>query len=471
MKKTLALILALVMVFSLVACGNKAPAEPVTDDKGVVAGSNKSASGETDKDVYIDMWGVYADDNYRAEYLMKLGEEFAKKYEEETGISVQIEYYCQDDYGGCATKLAAGVSGGALPVLCQISSQQCPVFAPLCDDVRNYMDKATVDNYLDGLLVGCVDKDGKVFAVPGGRSFACMVVNLDLIKQAGYTQDDLKTWDWAKFHEIMLAVSKLGDDIEGAGLWWDTDAWIYESTLYSNGGNIDNEDGTKITFADTAAGGKFLDLVADMMADGSMYSCYNEKAAKEVGDALNAMFVEGKLGCRFCSITNYGGIKKTMEEQGADKQFEIVLAHQPAGDAGFSIVTGGNNFLFLKQSTESQKKAAASYLAYMAQDQYVAEWNDLSGYMAFTESVYGSSYYAEVAKDPNQVFIGEGIQYAHGRPVTLNWAECRKYLMDGLVGWSQDPAAYKAANGGTTDAVVKGWAEHCQKILDEAKAG
>jgi len=41
--------------------------------------------------------------------------------------------------------------------------------------------------------------------------------------------------------------------------------------------------------------------------------------------------------------------------------------------------------------------------------------------------------------------------------------------MDGLVAWSQDYASYKAANGGTTQAVVEMWAAHCQKIMDENK--
>lgn len=463
MKKVLALILALLMVLPMVACGDKGGAD--VDENGVVAGSNKSASGETDKDVYIDMWGTYADDNYRAQWLVEKGAEFAAAYEAETGISVEVAYFSQNDYGGCATKLAAGVSGGALPVLCQISSQQCPVFEPLCDDLTKYMSAEGVANYLDGLLVGC-EKDGKVFAAPGGRSTSCYIVNLDLVEQAGYTKADVETWDWDKFHEIMLAISKLGDDIEGCGLWWDTDAWMWESALYANGGSVDNADATEIVFAQDGNGAQFLDLAAEMMDDGSMYSVYDNYAPGEIGNALNTKFVEGTLGCRMASITNYGGIKKLATEAG--KEMNIYMAIQPAGDGGFSVVTGGNNFLFLNNSTETQKKVAAAYLEYIAQPENDLEWNKLSSYMAVNEKTYETEEFKQMlADDPNYAQISVIANNAHARPATLNWAEMRKYLMDGLVAWAQDYASYKAANGGTTQAVVEMWADHCQKILDE----
>ena len=490
MKKVLALILATIMVLSLVACGGNnsskdnsststpststpsastpAPSAPAEGEKlKVEKGSNKSASGETDKDVYVDMWGTYADDNYRALWLEEMGAAFAAEFEAEYGVSVQIDYFSQNDYGGCATKLAAGVAGGDLPVLCQISSQQCPVFEPLCDDMTKYMSAEAIDNYQDGRLVGCV-KDGKVFAAPGGRSAMCCLVNMDLVEAAGYTKEDVDNWNWDKYHEICLAISALGDDIYGAGLWWDTDAWAFESALYSNGGSIDNADSTKIVFAEDGNGAQYLDLVAEMMDDGSMYSGFDNYTASEISNVLGNMMAEGKLGTRLASITGYGGTKKLITEAGAD--INLYMAPQPAGDGGFSNVTGGNNFLFLKQATETQKFVAAKYLEYIARPENDLEWFELSSYMPVSERTYETDAYAALlAEDPNYGQIAVCAGYAHARPATLQWAEMRKYLMDGLVAWSQDYASYKAANGGTTQAVVEMWAAHCQKIMDENK--
>lgn len=492
MKKLMALTLAVIMVLSLVACGGNnssknnssssssssssststpstsAPSTPAEGEKlKVEKGSNKSASGETDKDVYIDMWGTYADDNARALWLEEMGAAFAAEFEAEYGVSVQVDYFSQNDYGGCATKLAAGVAGGDLPVLCQISSQQCPAFEALCDDMTKYMSAEAIDNYQDGLLVGCV-KDGKVFAAPGGRSVVCAVVNMDLVEKAGYTKADIDNWNWDKFHEICLAISALGDDIYGTGLWWDTDAWMFESALYSNGGSIDNEECTKITFAENGDGAQYLDLVAEMMDDGSMYSGFDNYTASEISNVLNTMLAEGKLGCRMASITNYSSVKKLVSEAGTG--INIYMAPQPAGDGGFSNVTGGNNFLFLKQATETQKFVAAKYLEYIARPENDLAWFELSSYMPVSERTYETDAYAALlAEDPNYGQIAVCASYAHARPKTLVWAEMRKYLMDGLVAWSQDYASYKAANGGSTQAVVEMWAAHCQKILDENK--
>ena len=84
MKKFLVVLLCVVMALSAVMA--------------VSAQDNKSASGSTDKDVYIDMWGIWGNDNYRAMYWQEKAAEFCEKYEAETGISVQFEYFGQGGY-------------------------------------------------------------------------------------------------------------------------------------------------------------------------------------------------------------------------------------------------------------------------------------------------------------------------------------------------------------------------------------
>ena len=49
-------------------------------------------------------------------------------------------------------------------------------------------------------------------------------------------------------HQIAKDISALGDGIYGHAQYWDEDAWPWESAVYSEGGSIDNEDGTEIVF-------------------------------------------------------------------------------------------------------------------------------------------------------------------------------------------------------------------------------
>ena len=130
-------------------------------------GSNKSASDETDKDVYIDFWGVWANDNYRAMYWQEKAAEFCEAYEAETGISVAFEYSGQCSYGAVSEKLAGGAVTKELPVISQVEEQATARFYPLAADLSKYLSAEALDDYLDGLMVSCTQQ-GTVCAVPAG---------------------------------------------------------------------------------------------------------------------------------------------------------------------------------------------------------------------------------------------------------------------------------------------------------------
>lgn len=466
MKKFLALFLALIMALSLVACGGeKAPAEPATNDNGVVAGSNKSASGESDKDVYIDFWGVWANDNYRAMFWQEKAAEFCEKYEAETGISVEIEYVGQGgSYAQLSEKLAAGAVTKTLPVISQVEEQATARFYPLAVDLKQYLAPEVVDNYLPGLMVSC-NQQGTMVAVPAGRSYIVTCVNKTLLEAAGHSVDELADWTWADYAEIARDMAAVGDDVYGCATYWDEDAWPWESALYSNGGSIDNDDGTEIVFT-ADQGVKIIDLHVGLMNEGVEYSGYNEKGPDEIEDAFYPLWAEGRLGMYTGSITMYkSGLKFRDGYEGAAADFDVVVAKQPAGDAGFSVVTGGSNMMIMNTATETQKKVAAAYFEFLAEDENCAGWNQTSGYMAFTKSVKDAPAFKETTDaDPNLLNIYQFVEDAHARPTTPSWQEMYlNVLMPDLVKVSQKPADF---GPDATKAMVEGWITACQEILD-----
>ena len=469
MKKFLALFLALIMALSLVACGNDAaPAEPATDDKGVEEGSNVGASGSTDKDVYIDFWGVWANDNYRAMFWQEKAEEFCKQYEAETGVSVAFEYFGQGSYAELSEKLAAGAVTKELPVISQVEEQATARFYPLAVDLKQYLAPEVVDNYLPGLMVSC-NQHGTMVAVPAGRSYIVTCVNKTLLEAAGHSVDELTDWTWDEYAQIARDIAALGDDTYGCAVYWDEDAWPWESALYSNGGSIDNDDGTKIVFT-ADQGSKILDLNVTLMKEGVAYSPYDSFDPGDWDQGAYPLWGTGKLGMYTGSITMYkSGLKFRDGLEGEAADFEVVVAKQPAGDAGFSVVTGGSNMMIMGagSATETQKKVAAAFFEYLAQDENCAGWNETSGYMAFTKSVENApAFKATTDADPNLLNIYHFVEDAHARPTTPQWQEMYlTVLMPDLVALSQNPGNY---GPDATKAMVENWITACQKILDEA---
>ena len=472
MKKALAFILALVMVFALVACGEKKPSGGEENEKGVVAGSNKSASGETDKDVYIDFWGVWAQDNKKSQYWIQKAEEFCAQYEKDTGISVAFEYFGQGSYQKLSEKLAAGAVTNELPVISQIEDQATATFYTLAADLSKYLSKEAIDNYMDGLLVSCTQK-GVLRAVPAGRSYVLCTVNVDLLEQAGHKLEELDTWTWDDYVKITTDIAALGDDIYGTTIYWDEDAWPWESALYSEGGNIDNEDGTKIVFADDGgkAAAKVVSMYVDLVNKGVAFNDLVNVTMP--GDAdWYPLWADGKLGMYIASITSYkSGMNHRDGREGGSLGFRMAAAHQPAGAAGFSVVTGGSNMMIMDSATETQKKIAAAYFEYLAQDDNAAEWMDVSGYMAVTEGVRNSEAFKKVTEaDPNLLYIYEHSSEAHARPTTAKWQEMYlNVLMQGegsLFDISVHPDQW--TDPAKVEAQVCKWAEACQKIIDEA---
>lgn len=451
MKKFLVVLLCFVMALTAVM--------------GVAAQDNKGASGSTDKDVYIDMWGVWSQDNYRAMYWQEKAAEFCEKYEAETGISVHFEYFGQGSYAKLSEKLAAGAVTKELPVISQVEEQATARFYPLAADLSTLLTPEDIDDYLDGLLVSCT-QHGKLVAVPAGRSYIVASVNKTLLEQAGHTVDELENWTWEDMHQIAKDISALGDGIYGHAQYWDEDAWPWESAVYSNGGSIDNEDGTEIIF-NAETGAPILDLYAEMMTDGSSISYYNDFDYLDITDGFYDLWAQGKLGMYIGSITMYKSGMKFRDNYEGHADFDIVVAKQPAGKAGFSVVTGGSNMMIMDSATDLQKKVAAAFFEYLAEPANVAGWNATSGYMAFTDSVIDDpSFKATTDADPNLLNIYHFVEDAHARPATPFWQDMySNVIIQDLVKFSQNPADY--TDPAVTAAMVDRWAEECQEILDE----
>ena len=172
MKKYLAMILALVMALSLVACGDKK--DDSTDNS-----DGDTASGR----VYWLNFKPEAD-----ETLQKV----AAMYTEKTGVPVTVVTAASGTYN---ETLTAEMDKSAPPTLFVVGNQAAvDTWGDYCYDLSG----TAVANELNTDAYNLYDADGKLCSI--GYCYECygIIVNEDLLEKAGYTLGDITNFETLK---------------------------------------------------------------------------------------------------------------------------------------------------------------------------------------------------------------------------------------------------------------------------------
>ena len=180
MKKFLALILALVMALSLVACG----------------GGNNDAQGEGDGDTAATGKVFYL--NFKPEQD-EAWQKLAQAYTEETGVPVTVVTAASGTY---EETLMADMPKSDAPTLFQVNG---PVglanWKDYCYDLSgsDVYGQLTSDDF-------ALKEDGAVYGIAYVIESYGLIVNKTLLEQAGYTVDDIKSFaDLKKVAEDITA--------------------------------------------------------------------------------------------------------------------------------------------------------------------------------------------------------------------------------------------------------------------------
>ena len=194
MKKFLAIVLALVMVLALAACG----------------GGSSSAKGS----VY---WL-----NFKPE-LDETAQALAKKYTEKTGVQVKVVTAASGTY---SQTLIAEMDKSAPPTMFIIGNQA---------GVRDWKDYAldlkgtAIANELSTDAYNLYDETGKLVSI--GYCYECygIIVNPDLIEKAGHSMDELKNFDGLKTvaEDIHARAAELGFDAFSASDMDPSSSWRF----------------------------------------------------------------------------------------------------------------------------------------------------------------------------------------------------------------------------------------------------
>ena len=222
MKKWIALLLALVMVLSMTACGAQDDT-PDTPDDGAETGL--PFEGETLTVLYMS--GVYAD----------AARAMVPEFEAATGAKVEVVDY---PYLTLHEKALLDLTSytGSYDVI-DVASQWDGEFAPFLEPLTDYIARDNYDMtvWIDNVLANCGDWQGTIIGIPNASTPQTFAYRTDLLPNG--IPDT-----WEEYREALAAVQNIDEGLYGvtvsevAGQL----GGVFDYVLWSMGGNWADED-------------------------------------------------------------------------------------------------------------------------------------------------------------------------------------------------------------------------------------
>lgn len=226
MKKLIALLLALVMVLSLAACGAKEEA-PKAEAPAADAPAAEGLPYEGETLTVLYMSGVYAD----------AARAMVPEFEAATGAKVEVVDY---PYLTLHEKALLDLTSftGSYDVI-DVASQWDGEFAPFLEPLTDYIARDNYDMsvWIDNVLANCGDWQGTIIGIPNASTPQTFAYRTDLLPNG--IPDT-----WEEYREALAAAQNLDEGVYGvtvsevAGQL----GGVFDYVLWSMGGNWADED-------------------------------------------------------------------------------------------------------------------------------------------------------------------------------------------------------------------------------------
>lgn len=226
--------------------------------------------------------------------------------------------------------------------------------------------------------------DGEMVCVPFCMSNMVMFVNMDILREAGLSEDDIPdTWD--EVFEVGAVIKEKTDKYTIGMQMLDT--WPDLTLIFSNGGKLLNDDNTKVAFNNPEAV-EAIEMWQKLYSEGLIPVCTDNE--------LFADFIAGEMAF-------YCGSCMKLSSIAAGANFELQVAMNPAFTGKQRALPAGGAGIFNFSKSERAQEAVWKFIEYALS----AEAMEI-----FTKTGYLSVTTDEVPITPGQEAAYESVPYA-----------------------------------------------------------
>lgn len=351
-KISILLVVALVVLSFASLAGCAAPNSQ--DPQSSEGQDNNNDNGNAGEQVTIQWWTPNWDEPE--------SREMAAEFEADNpGTKVELVITDWDTY---KSKITAAISANNAPELYTVLTTDVVPFAKqgFLEPLDEWIEKEDInkDDFLSAAL-DIASTDGKVYGLPFRHDGSGMYYNVDLLKAAGY-EEFPETWD--EFVTMCKDLSK--DNVYGFA--WPLGNQANAVTrlvqqLYTAGGDLFNEDGTKALLDSPEAVSALNNIVS------SIQEGYASPNSLEYDNTkMRAAFGSGQLAVLFSGPFDIDALK----EEYPDLNFKTAVI---PGEDGMGVTTA-NGWTLIMSASNKNKETAAKLLAYLVTPENQARLTD-----------------------------------------------------------------------------------------------
>ncbi len=421
MKRTVSLLVAVVLMLSLASCAGNNPStsQPSSNNSASTTTASTATTDAKTEEPTPEQRMVEGKTNITFWHSMGgAGGEGIKKMVEDFNAqsdTINVIEIFQGNYDDAITKLKSSVASGQGPEIMQLYDigTRWMIDSGYAVDMQTVLERDGYDlSQIEPNIAAYYTVGDKLYSMPFNSSTPIMYYNKDAFTAAGLDPENPP----ANFDELETAATALTKE-NAPGMTMRVYSWLFEQycskqgKMYANNGNGRDDKATAVEFDGNGAGAAFLAKINDFTKKGICGNLGRDDAA-----ILNA-FGAGQTAIIFGSTASLPSIVGAVN--GAFALGTAPLPDLIAGTNG-GVSIGGGSLWIMDKGDDASKDAAWQFIKYAVSPEVQVYWHKQTGYFPITTKAYELEEMKEQMAN-NPLFV-TAIDQLHASPTSARGA-------------------------------------------------